>query len=59
MQLQITTNRLRITQCSGDEEQWIFRLLKPKGIQNYFSLHASKDYILDNYEDKAVQIVYI
>lgn len=50
---------MTITQSSNDEEEWIFKILKPKGIQNWFSLRASEDYILDNYEEKAVSITYI
>lgn len=59
MQLRLTTTQMTITQSSNDEEEWIFKILKPKGIQNWFSLRASEDYILDNYEEKAVSIAYI
>jgi len=59
MQLRITTTQMTITQSSYDEEEWIFKILKPKGVENWFSLRASEDYIRNTYENQAVSITHI
>jgi len=59
MQLRIITNNVQITQSSADEDEWIFKILKPKDGKDWFSLRASMAYIVDEYENSAVSITYI